>query len=100
MWPSVIGEMLVCHHDTRNRYDPFAVATCKGATVASKARSYLDGPDTCDLLFLGKPGASITCSVGGSRGCRNVLVVESSYRIKICELVSTSQISQKLGPHR
>ena len=32
--------------------------------------------DICDLLFLGKPGASITCSVASSRGCRNVLVVE------------------------
>ena len=25
-----IGEVLVCRRDTRNRHDPFGVATCKG----------------------------------------------------------------------
>ena len=44
-----------------------------GTTVVRHIAIYTD---ICDLLFLGKPGASITCSVGGSRGCRNVLVVE------------------------
>ena len=29
----MIGEELVCRRDTRNLYDPFAVATCKGTTV-------------------------------------------------------------------
>ena len=33
VWSSVIGEVLVCRRDTRNRHDPFAVATCKGTTV-------------------------------------------------------------------
>ena len=27
------------------------------------------------FVFLGMPGASITCSVAGSCGCRNVLVL-------------------------
>ena len=26
VWPGVIGEVLVCHRDTRNRHDPFAIA--------------------------------------------------------------------------
>ena len=29
VWSSVIGEVLVCHRDTQNHHDPFAVATCK-----------------------------------------------------------------------
>ena len=32
VWSSVIGEVLVCRRDTRNRHDPFAVATCKDTT--------------------------------------------------------------------
>ena len=33
-----IGEVLVCHRDTRNRHDPFGVATCKGMTVIGHVR--------------------------------------------------------------
>ena len=32
------GEVLVCCCDTRNRHDPFAVATCKGMTVVARTR--------------------------------------------------------------
>ena len=69
-----IGEVLVCHRDTQNRQDSrsaFAVATCKGTTVVGHVRRI----SAICYIFLGKPGASITCSVAGSRGCRNVLVV-------------------------
>ena len=41
VWSSVIGEMLVCHHDTRNRHDPFAVATCKGTTVVGHVSRWI-----------------------------------------------------------
>ena len=30
------GEVLVCHRNTRNCDDPFAVATCKSTTVVAK----------------------------------------------------------------
>ena len=69
VWSSVI-EVLVCRRDTRNRHDPFAVATFKSTTVVGHVPSF--------VAFLGKPGASIILccrSVAGSRGCRNVLVV-------------------------
>ena len=33
VWSNVIGVVLVCHRDTQNHHDPFAVATCKGTTV-------------------------------------------------------------------
>ena len=32
-WSSVIGKALVCHRGTRNRHDPFDIATCNGTTV-------------------------------------------------------------------
>ena len=54
---------------TQNHHDPFAVATYKGMTVVGHVPTYVV------FAFLGKPGASITCSVAGSCGCRNVLVV-------------------------
>ena len=68
----VIGEVLVYHRDTRNRHDPFAVATCKGTTVLEYVPRRI--PLIC-YVFLGKPGANITCSVAGLSGCRNMLVV-------------------------
>ena len=43
VWSSVIGKVLVCHRDTRNRHDALAVATCKGTTDSGRTRSYLDG---------------------------------------------------------
>ena len=39
VWSSVIGEVLLCHRDTRNRHDLFAVATCKGTTVVGHLRT-------------------------------------------------------------
>ena len=61
---SVIGEVLVCHRDTRNRHDPLAFATRKGTTDSGRTRSLLDGC-LCDLLFPGKAynRDSITSSV-------------------------------------
>ena len=64
VWSSVIGEVLVCRRDTRNRHDPFAVATCKGTTVVGHVPRRISA--IC-YVFLGKPGASITCTVAGSR---------------------------------
>ena len=69
----IIGEVLVCHRDTRNRHDPFVVATCKGTTVVEHVLPRRIS-SIC-YVFLGKPGANITCSIAGSSGCRNVLVV-------------------------
>ena len=60
VWSSVIGEVLVCRRDTRNRHDPFAVATCKGTTVVGHVPRRISA--IC-YVFLGKPGASITCTV-------------------------------------
>ena len=58
--------MLVCHHDTQNRHDPFPVATCKGKAVVGYVPRRISA--IC-YVFLRKPGASITYSVAGSRGC-------------------------------
>ena len=33
VWSSVIGAVLVYHHDTQNCHNPFAVDICKGTTV-------------------------------------------------------------------
>ena len=68
----VIGEVLVCHCDTRNCHDPFAIATCKGMAVVEHVPRRISS--IC-YVFLGKPGASITCSVADSHGCQNMLVV-------------------------
>ena len=43
VWSSVIGEVLVCHRDTRNRHDPLAFATRKGTTNSGRTHSHLDG---------------------------------------------------------
>ena len=78
VWSSVysrIGEVLICRCDTRNHHDPFAVATCKSMTVVGRVPRWISA--ICHV-FLGKPGASITCSVAGSCGCMNVLVVATS----------------------
>ena len=76
-----IGEVLVCRRDTQNLHnrfqDPFAIATCKGTTVVGQVPRWIS---VIYYVFLGKPGASITYSVAGSRGCRNVLVVAMSLR--------------------
>ena len=53
-------------------HDPFAVATCKGKTIVGHIPRWIS--EIC-YAFLGKPGASITCSDAGLCGCRNVLVV-------------------------
>ena len=42
VWSSVIGEVLVCHCNTRNCHDPFAVATCKGTTVPDLTKALWD----------------------------------------------------------
>ena len=36
-----IGEVLACRRDTRNRHDPFSVATCKGTTVVGHVHAYM-----------------------------------------------------------
>ena len=41
VWSSVIGEVLVCRHDTQNRHDPFAIVTYKGMTVVGHVPSLL-----------------------------------------------------------
>ena len=49
----VIGEVLVCHHDTQNHHDPFAVATCTGTTVVEHVPRRISS--IC-YVFMGKPG--------------------------------------------
>ena len=79
VWSNVIGVVLVCHCDTRSHHDSFAlafaVATCKDMTVVGYVPIEYRWISAICYAVLGKPGASITCSVASSRGCRNVLVV-------------------------
>ena len=69
--------MLVCRRDAQNRHDPFAVATCKVIEHVHSLNNTLR--KTFTVLNENK---------------------KSCFRIKICELINTSQISQKLGPRR
>ena len=41
-WSRVIGEVLICHHDTQNHHDPFVIATrmlTRGTKVVSRTRT-------------------------------------------------------------
>ena len=52
VWSSIIGEVLVCHRDTRNCHDPFAIATCKGTTIVEHVPRRISA---IGYFFLGKP---------------------------------------------
>ena len=56
MWSSVI-EVLVCHCNTQNCHDPFAIAACKGTTVVRQIPRWISA---IFYVYLGKPGARIT----------------------------------------
>ena len=91
VWSSVIEEVLVCQRDTQNHHGPFAIATCKGTIVVGHIPRQISA--IC-YVFLGKPGASITCSVAGSHGYNKV-----ASELKFVSS-STPCILHKLGPHR
>lgn len=63
IWIPVIGEMLVCAHETANRHDPYAVKVLRSTITVGHLPKKISS--VCLLLI--RRGGTISCRVTGNR---------------------------------